>query len=108
MDISFRFIIEIFLNGLVLGTSYALMAVGLAMVFGVLKILNFAHGELFMLGGFVSWVLYRQLGVPFPVGVIAAMITIGGLGIGIERVFFRPTRKEPFRGSQIPRSEKPC
>lgn len=67
------------LNGLVVGASLALVAAGLALLFGVLGILNFAQGEFFMLGAFVVWLALAQ-GQSFWVGVLAAIVVVGGVG----------------------------
>ena len=96
MDLGFIF--QILFNGLSLSASYAVMAVGLTLVFGVLRILNFAHGELLMVGAFVVWVLFAESDVPFFAAVVAAILFIGGLALGIERGLFRITRQNPFAG----------
>ena len=59
-------------------------------------IINFAHGELYMLGAFMLWWLYGQHGLAFPVAVAITAIAIGGLGIGLERGIFRPLRRQPM------------
>jgi branched-chain amino acid transport system permease protein len=89
-------------NGLTLGSLYALIALGLALIFGVLEMLHFAHGEVYMIGGFaavgVAAVLLGVHGVTIPpilvVGVmfIAAMAIASVLGVAIERVAYRPVR----------------
>src|SRR5215471_11570871 len=68
------------LNGLVVGSSLALVASGLALVFGVLDIVNFAQGEFFMLGGYVLFFTLQATGGNFLLGVIAATLTVGILG----------------------------
>lgn len=78
------------LNGLIISTFYALTALGLAVIFGVLRIVNFAHGELYMLGGYVGYLFVTVLGLPPAVGVVAAaaaLLIFGGL---IEWTLIRP------------------
>lgn len=78
------------LNGLIISTFYALTALGLAVIFGVLRIVNFAHGELYMLGGYVGYLFVTILGLPPAVGVVAAaaaLLIFGGL---IEWTLIRP------------------
>lgn len=78
------------INGLIVGNIYALLAVGLALIFGVSHLINFAHGSVYMVGGFIGWLCLARLGLPLPVALIA---TVGGcalLGIGIERIGLRP------------------
>lgn len=85
-------------NSIVQGSVYSTVAVGLALGFGVMKMANFAHGEFYMLGAYVVFVLYAQFGVPFPLAVIAAFPLVAALGIVTERVIFRPTRGKVLSG----------
>lgn len=78
------------LNGLIIGLIYALMALGLTLIFSVLKIVNFAHGELYMLGAYASYYLSAKLGFPPVLAVPASMVIVFFLGIGIEVLFLRP------------------
>jgi len=92
------FALEIFINGLSLSFTYALIAIGLTLVCGVLRVLNFAHGELLMVGGYIVWSVFAVNGMPFPVALIAAMSFVAGMAVAIDRGLFRPTREDPFRG----------
>jgi branched-chain amino acid transport system permease protein len=93
------------INGLTLGSLYALIALGYTMVYGVLKLLNFAHGDVFMVGSYIGWFVLNALGSPndpvLPIvpllflAFAAAMIGCGGLGVVIERFAYRPLRKAP-------------
>jgi len=92
------------LNGLVLGSVYALVALGYTMVYGILGLINFAHGEVVMVGALVSLsvvelLLGTNLGLPaLLVGVVALMVAIGAcmaLGFSIERIAYRPLRRAP-------------
>jgi branched-chain amino acid transport system permease protein len=91
-------LIQSFANALVLGSIYAMVAVGLALAFGVMQMANFAHGELFMAGAYVVYVLYSLLGLPFFIAVIAAFPIVALLGVLLERVIFRPTRGNVLAG----------
>jgi branched-chain amino acid transport system permease protein len=82
---------EQIVNGLVLGAMYALIALGYTLVFGVLDKLNFAHGDIFMFGGFVA-VSVLALGAPLWAGAFAAFVVCGVLGLAIELVSFRKFR----------------
>lgn len=73
-----------------MGLTYALMALGLTLIFGMMHIVNFAHGELLMLGAFCLFYLYGVLGLNFFIGFILTMIILGLFGILLERVIFRP------------------
>src|ERR687892_2817569 len=81
------------LNGLVLSVFYALAALGLAIIFGVLKIVNFAHGELYMIGGFVYYGVASLVGLPPSVAVLAAFAFLFALGIAIEWLLIRPVHE---------------
>jgi branched-chain amino acid transport system permease protein len=93
------------LNGLTLGSLYALIALGYTMVYGVLKLLNFAHGDVFMVGTYIGWFVLSALGgvagprlpiVPlFLLMFAAAMVGSGLLGVVIERFAYRPLRNAP-------------
>jgi branched-chain amino acid transport system permease protein len=75
------------LLGLINGSFYAMLSLGLAVIFGMLNVINFAHGALFMMGAFVAWMLLNYLGVPYWVALIVAPIAVGAFGILLERVF---------------------
>lgn len=79
-------------NGLTIGSFYALVAIGYSMVFGVLELTNFAHSAVFMMGGYVACVAL-QAGVSFPVAFLLALITCGAIGILIDRSCLMPMRK---------------
>lgn len=80
-----------FINGLSLGSIYALVAIGLAMVFGILRLINFAHGDLLMVGAFVALALIT-IGLPFPLVAIGAAIIVAIAGVLMERIAYRPVR----------------
>jgi branched-chain amino acid transport system permease protein len=91
-----------FVNGLVLGSFYALVALGYTMVFGVVKLLNFAHGDLYMVGAFVGFlalsVVSTLIGNPWlavALSALCAMIAVGVVGVVIERVAYQPLLKAP-------------
>jgi branched-chain amino acid transport system permease protein len=77
------------INGLVIGNIYALTAVGLALIFGVGNLINFAHGSVYMVGAYVGWVCVTQLGLPLPVAFLAVIVVCGLLGMIIERLGLR-------------------
>lgn len=85
-------------NSVVLGSIYATVAIGLALAFGVMQMANFAHGEFFMVGAYVVYVLYAQIGIPFPLAVLAAFPVVMVLGIFTERFILRPTRGNVLSG----------
>lgn len=88
-------IIQQIVNGLVTGGVYALVAVGLTMIFGILDIVNFAHGELYMLGAYGTLIFASSLGLPIFAAIILSAIVIGILGLLLEKLIFRPIRTSP-------------
>ncbi len=75
--------------GLVNGAFYALLSLGLAVIFGLLDIVNFAHGALYMLGAFAAWVLLDRLGVGYWPALLLAPLLVGALGVVIERLLIQ-------------------
>ena len=82
------------LVGLINGSFYALLSLGLAIIFGLLRIINFAQGALYMIGAFVAWLGLQHLGISYWWALILAPIAVGLLGIVIERVLIRPIAHE--------------
>ena len=82
--------IDYTINGLVIGNIYALLAVGLALIFGVSNLINFAHGSVYTLGAYAGWVVITRLGWPFYAAFPAVLIVCALLGMLIERVAVRP------------------
>ncbi|MCV0440437.1 MAG: branched-chain amino acid ABC transporter permease [Hydrogenophaga sp.] len=75
--------------GLVNGSFYAILSLGLAVIFGLLNIINFAHGALFMLGAVLTWMAMDYLGINYWIMLIAAPVVVGVFGILVERLFLR-------------------
>ena len=87
------------LNGLVLGVGYALTALGFSMIFGVLRVVNFAHGNVYMIGAFAGLTAAHYCGNNFYVSILAGIVVGALLGLVLERLVFRPVRHmEPFAG----------
>jgi branched-chain amino acid transport system permease protein len=80
---------EQLIYGLTLGSMYAMVAAGLALMFGVVRLINFAHGEFFMLGAYAFWFAYRVLGLPYPVAGVAAALLMGLFGIAYQQTIIR-------------------
>jgi branched-chain amino acid transport system permease protein len=97
--------LQLFVNGVTLGSLYALIALGYSMVYGILKLLNFAHGDVYMIGAFVGYGALTALGGPLSPDLaltplillmfLAAMLASGTLGVVIERFAYRPLRDAP-------------
>ena len=82
-------------SGISLGSIYAIIALGYTMVYGIAKMLNFAHGDVIMVGGYISFLAAVNLGLPPLVSVLAAMAVCTVLGIIIEALAYRPLRSAP-------------
>ena len=83
------------ISGISLGSVYAIIALGYTMVYGIAKMLNFAHGDVIMVGGYVSLLSVTALGLPWWVGVLLAMLVCTVLGVVIEGLAYKPLRAAP-------------
>jgi branched-chain amino acid transport system permease protein len=88
---------ELIFQGLVRGAMYALMGIGLSLIFGILGVVNFAHGEFFMLGTYAMYYVSAVLGLPFLAGVAAAALMLFVVGVLVERGLIEPLRKRAGR-----------
>jgi branched-chain amino acid transport system permease protein len=88
---------QILANGLYLGAQYALIALGLTLIFSLMNVLNFAHGQMYVLGGFVTYTVVAQFGLPFIVGLLASAAVLAIVGALIERFLFRPVIRRSKR-----------
>lgn len=88
--------LQVSINGLMIGIIYVLMALGLTLIFGVMGIINFAHGEFYMLGAFITYIVAIKFRMPFYVSLISAVLITGFLGIFLERLLFRPLIEKPL------------
>ena len=88
-------IIETLINGLSSGGTYAMIALGYTMVYGIAKMLNFAHGDIIMVGAYALYVAVSVLKLPVIPAVIFTVIVCAILGITVEKVAYKPLRKAP-------------
>ncbi|MEM5773359.1 MAG: branched-chain amino acid ABC transporter permease [Anaerolineaceae bacterium] len=88
-------ILQQVINAIQLSSAYALIAVGYTMVYGVLKLINFAHADIFMVGAYVSYFVYQWIQAPFLVCLGASMIFCALLAVLIERIAYKPLRTAP-------------
>lgn len=84
--------ISYLINGISLGSVYAIIALGYTMVYGIAKMLNFAHGDVIMVGGFAVFTIVSTLGLPPVLGILVAVVICTALGMLIERVAYKPLR----------------
>jgi len=95
-------VMQLIWNGLIVGSFYALVALGYSMVYGIIKLLNFAHGDIYMLGAFVGFFTLSAFGISNETSIplllvimLLSMVTTGLIGVGIERIAYRPLRNSP-------------
>jgi branched-chain amino acid transport system permease protein len=86
-----EYLVQQIINSVSIGSLYALMAIGLAMVFGILRLINFAHGDLIMVGSYAT-LLLNTLGLPFWIAALLGILISGLAGVVMERVAYRPIR----------------
>ncbi len=113
---SIAYLLQQLMNALQSGSIYALIALGYTMVYGILTMINFAHGDLFMIGAFFCFVLAVFLKLPFVPVLVFSMIGVAFLGVLIERFAYKPLRQAPrvsaiitaLGGRTFPRKLHPC
>jgi len=88
---------QIIANGLYLGAQYALIALGLTLIFSLMNVLNFAHGQMYVFGGFVTYTVVVQFGLPFIVGLVASAAILAIMGAAIEKFLFAPVVRRSKR-----------
>ena len=88
-------ILQNLINGISIGSVYAIIALGYTMVYGIAKMLNFAHGDVIMIGAYISFCVTNYLGLPTFVSILASMVVCTVLGIAIEALAYRPLRGTP-------------
>lgn len=88
-------ILQYLINGISIGSVYAIIALGYTMVYGIAKMLNFAHGDVIMVGAYISFCVTNYLGLPAIVSIIAAIVVCTLLGITIEALAYKPLRGTP-------------
>ncbi|HEY2873298.1 MAG TPA: branched-chain amino acid ABC transporter permease, partial [Reyranella sp.] len=82
--------IDYTVNGIIIGNIYALLAVGLALIFGVSRLINFAHGSVYVVGAYAGFLAVTHLGTPLPVTIVIVLVVGALLGLVIERFGLRP------------------
>ncbi|RAH97300.1 branched-chain amino acid ABC transporter permease [Acuticoccus sediminis] len=85
-------IFEQFINGTMMGSIYVLMALGMVLIYGVMHVLNFAHGVLFMVGGYLAHLFFFNLTGSYPLAILGAMVSLALIGVLLERAVFRALR----------------
>ena len=94
----FELLAQTSLNAVYAASYMSLVAVGLVLIFGVMGVINFAHGELFMLGAYAVVAIYADLQMPFLLAIAVGLVFVGLVGLAMERTLFRPLRDNPLGG----------
>ena len=94
-------IVQQLINGLVLGSGYALIAIGWTVLLGAARLVNFAHGQLYMLGAFVAWAVMTKLGVNYFLAVPIAVVALGLLGVVLQGLMLRPVMQQNLTSLMI-------
>lgn len=95
MDTLLEQLCQQLINGVSLGSIYALIALGYTMIYGIMKLINFAHGDIYMLGAYFGYWAITRLGLSFLPAIILAMLGAAIVGIIVERLAYRPMRNAP-------------
>ncbi|MCY4462243.1 MAG: branched-chain amino acid ABC transporter permease [Albidovulum sp.] len=88
---------QVVANGVYLGSQYAMIALGLTLIFALMNVLNFAHGQMYVIGGFVTYTFYGQFEVPFLLALLMSCATLAILGALIEKFLFGPVIRRSAR-----------
>ena len=88
---------QVVANGIYLGSQYAMIALGLTLIFALMNVLNFAHGQMYVIGGFVTYTFYGQFQMPFLVALLMSCLTLTVLGALIEKFLFGPVIRRSAR-----------
>ena len=91
-------VLQSIINGFIQGGFFALFAVGLVLIFGVMGVVNFAHGELVMVGAYTVWLVHAQHGLGYIPTLALAIVVVTAIGLLMERFLFRPTSNDPLAG----------
>lgn len=91
-----QMIIQSIVNSILIGMTLILIALGLTLIFGIMRVVNFAHGDFYMLGGFGIWYFFTKQGWNFFSAMLFSMMVVGILGVIIERLVFKPFRENPL------------
>lgn len=94
-------LLQTLINGIMLGSVYAMVALGLTLIYGILNVPNFAHGTLYMIGAYIAYFAIVSFGAPYWMGLIASMIILFIIGVLLERIVFRPFYDKPLINSFI-------
>jgi len=96
--VSLSLLVPILFNGIGISAIYVLIALGFTLIFGIMRVVNFAHGEFAMLGGFALLFLYHRLGIPYWIALPVGALVVGAAGLLAEQFLFRPLYGQELQG----------
>ncbi len=99
MELSF--IVQMVVNGLVLGLYYALIASGFNLIFGIARIFNFAHGDMYMFGAYFTYVIVCQMNLNYGLGVLGAIVGVVFMGVIFNNYVYKPVRREYYASFMV-------
>ena len=94
MDFLHQFVQQL-INGVSLGSIYALIALGYTMIYGIIKLINFAHGDIYMVGAYIGFFAITRAGLSIVPALLISMVVTGILGMIVERLAYKPLRHAP-------------
>ncbi len=94
-EVALEILIQQLFNGLTIGSIYSLVALGLTLVYGILHIPNFAHGALYMMGGYITLSAMTYLGIHYVLAIFISLLVVGILSVLMDRLVFHPLRESP-------------
>lgn len=95
------FLVQIVVNGLVLGLYYVLIASGFNLIFGIARIFNFAHGDMVMFGAYVTYAIAAQMGLHYGLGILGAVIVVSLIGVVLNNYIYRPVRRMMYASFNV-------
>jgi len=94
-DVNMGYFLQQLINGIQLGTVYALIALGYTMVYGIIRLINFAHADVFMIGVYTAFFTATWKCVPFPIVIVISMVVCAIIGVAMEKLAYKPLRYKP-------------
>ncbi|MBR6267086.1 MAG: branched-chain amino acid ABC transporter permease, partial [Selenomonadaceae bacterium] len=88
-------LVQQLINGISLGSIYALIALGYTMIYGIIKLINFAHGDIYMVGAYIGFFAISQAQLPILPALLISMLITALLGMGVEKLAYKPLRHAP-------------
>lgn len=95
------FLVQMIINGLVLGLYYVLIASGFSLIFGIARIFNFAHGDMVMFGAYITYVVVSKINLSYGLGILLAMVTVALMGVIFNNYVYKPVRRMMYASFMV-------